>query len=60
MSSTFYVVTIALIFASPLIVPVGVTVAHAVKEWTETLRRIRVAVKPGFAPALAGAVPAAA
>jgi hypothetical protein len=60
MSSTFYVVTIVLIFASPLIVPVGVTVAHAVNEWTESLRRVRGAVKPAFTPAFAGAVPAAA
>jgi hypothetical protein len=51
MSSTFYLTIIVLTFVSPLIVPVGVTVHHAV---TEAIRSWQMR-GASATPALAGA-----
>jgi hypothetical protein len=56
MSSFFYVFAIGLVMVSPLIVPVSVTIVHAVRDF----KQCAAAARPAFAPAFAGAVPAAA
>jgi hypothetical protein len=57
MSSTFYLTIIVLTFVSPLIIPVGVTVHHAITEamrsWQK--RAAAAARRPAVTPALAGA-----
>ncbi len=59
-SSLFYLIAIVLVMASPLVVPVTVTIAHAVSDWRQRARALRPAFKSAFSPAIAGAVPAAA
>ena len=64
MSSLFYLTAIILVIASPLVVPVSVTVLHTVRDWKQRAAAARPAfagaIRPAFAPAFAGAVPAAA
>ena len=64
MSSLFYLVAIVLVLVSPLIVPISVTILHAVRDFKQRAAAARPAiagaVRPAFGPALAGAVPAAA
>lgn len=52
MSSFFYLFAIVLVMVSPLIVPVSVTIVHAVRDFKQRAAAAR--------PAFAGAVPAAA
>jgi hypothetical protein len=59
MSSFFYVFAIGLVMVSPLIVPVSVTIVHAVRG-KQRAAAFAGAARPAFAPAFAGAVPAAA
>ena len=64
MSSVFYLFAIVLVMVSPLIVPVSVTILHTVRDFKQRAAAIRPAIagaaRPAFAPAFAGAVPAAA
>jgi hypothetical protein len=64
MSSVFYLFAIVLVMVSPLIVPVSVTILHAARDWKQRAAAARPAIagaaRPAFAPAFAGAVPAAA
>lgn len=64
MSSLFYLVAIVLVMVSPLIVPVSITILHAVRDFKQRVAAARPgiagAVRPPLAPAFAGAVPAAA
>jgi len=56
MSSFFYLFAIVLVMVSPLIVPVSVSILHTARDWKQRAGAIR----PAFAPAFAGALPAAA
>jgi hypothetical protein len=64
MSSMFYLFAIVLVMVSPLIVPVSVAILHTVRDFKQRAAEARPAiagaVRPAFAPAFAGAVPAAA
>jgi hypothetical protein len=61
MSSFFYLFAIVLVLVSPLIVPVSVSILHAVRDLKQRAATARPAIaRPAFAPAFAGAVPAAA
>ncbi|MDT5092809.1 MAG: hypothetical protein QOH60_2172 [Mycobacterium sp.] len=61
MSSLFYIIAIFTVIASPMVVPVTVTIVGAVRDFRE-----RLAARPATAgtravrPVFAGAVPAAA
>jgi hypothetical protein len=60
MSSFLCLFAIVLVMVSPLIVPVSVTIVHAVRCFKQRAAAIAGAARPAFAPAFAGAVPAAA
>jgi hypothetical protein len=64
MSSLFYLVAIVMVMVSPLIVPISVSILHAVRGFQQRTAVARPAiagaVRPAFAPAFAGAVPAVA
>ena len=60
MSSLFYLTAIIFIIVSPLVVPAAVSIIHTVRDLRERAAGARAAFKPAFAPAMAGAVPAAA
>ena len=64
MSSFFYLFAIVLVMVSPLIVPISVTIVHTVRDFKQRATASRPAfagaARPAFAPAFAGAVPAAA
>jgi hypothetical protein len=56
----FYLVTIALVWIAPMVIPVTVTIVHATKNSKQriaarsaTAGAVRPAFKPAFAPALA-------
>ena len=57
----FYLIAIVLVIASPLFVPVAVSIVHAVKNWKQNAApALAAVVRPAFAPALRSAAPAAA
>jgi hypothetical protein len=57
----FYLIAIFLVMASPLAVPVAVSVLHAINNWKQNATpALAGVVRPAFRPALSGAVPAAA
>jgi len=57
----FYLIAIVLVIASPLFVPVAVSIVHGIKNWKQRMApALAGAVRPAFGPALQGAVPAAA
>ena len=57
----FYLIAIVLVIASPLVVPVTVSILHAINNWKQNAApALARAVRPAFGPALMGAVPAAA
>jgi hypothetical protein len=60
MSSFFYLFAIVLVMVSPLIVPISVTIVHAVREFKQRATAARPAFAGAARPAFAGAVPAAA
>ena len=59
-STMFYLTIIVFVVFSPLIVPVAVTIVHAVRCWRERTASARAASKPALAPATAEPVPVAA
>jgi hypothetical protein len=57
----FYLIAIILVVASPLFVPVAVSIVHGLKNWKQSAApALAGAVRPAFGPAPRGAVPAAA
>jgi hypothetical protein len=57
----FYLIAIVLVVASPLVVPVTVSILHAINNWKQNAAgALAGVVRPSFGPALRGAVPAAA
>jgi hypothetical protein len=57
----FYLIAIVLVIASPLFMPVAVSIVHGVKSWKRNSAPARTGVlRPAFGPRLTGAVPAAA
>lgn len=57
----FYLIAIILVIASPLFVPVAVSIVHGAKDWKQKAAPALAGVaRPAFGPALSGAVPAAA
>jgi hypothetical protein len=60
-ATMFYLIAIVLVIASPLVVPVAVSILHGVKNWKQNAApAFAGVVRPAFGPALRGAVPAAA
>src|SRR5262249_17217483 len=60
-SPMFYLIAIFLVIASPLAVPVAVSIVHAISNWKQNAApALSRPVRPAFGPALRGAVPAAA
>ena len=62
MSATvFYLIAIVLVVASPLFVPMAVSIVHGLKNWKQSAApALAGVVRPAFGPAVRGAVPAAA
>ena len=57
----FYLIAIVLVIASPLVVPVTVSILHAINNWKQNAApAFAGVVRPAFGPAVRGAVPAAA
>jgi hypothetical protein len=57
----FYLIAIFLVIASPLAVPVAVSIFHAINNLKQNAApAFAGVVRPAFGPALRGAVPAAA
>jgi len=54
----FFLIAILLVMVAPLVVPVTVTIVHAVNDWRQRAAAAAArtgAARPVFAPALAGA-----
>jgi hypothetical protein len=57
----FYLIAIILVIASPLFVPLAVSIVHGIKNWKQhAAPALAGVVRPAFGTALRGAVPAAA
>jgi hypothetical protein len=57
----FYLIAIVLVVASPLFVPVAVSIVHGLKNWKRSAApALTGALRPAFGPARSSAVPAAA
>jgi hypothetical protein len=54
--NVFYLIAIVIVVVAPLIVPVVATAYHGIRD----MRQRAGGFRPAFAPAFAGAVPAAA
>jgi hypothetical protein len=57
----FYLIATFLVIVSPMVVPVTVSIIHAINNWKQAAAPALAGVaRPAFGPAFAGAVPAAA